>query len=169
MENTVLRQYKEADGAQVLSILNEVIDEGGSIPFTEHWDLSFLDEHLSRNDFSCVAVRGNEVVGFYTLHVNIPGRCSSGANATYLVKKECRGMHIGEMLVLNSIHKAKELGYRYMQFNGVVDTNIHARHLYQRCGFKEIGVVPKGFQIRDGSYQDMHIYWLNLEQQKKSS
>lgn len=159
-----LREYEEKDCASVLAIWNEVVEEGGSFPFEDEWTAPQLSSFLREQTYNAVAVSEEDtIVGFYTLHPNIPGRCSTGGNATYLVKKEERGKHIGELLVTDSIHKAKELGFRYMQFNGVVDSNVHARHLYERCGFHEVGIIPKGFRVKDGSYQDMHIMYLYLQ------
>lgn len=163
-----IRAYRDSDCSSVLSIWNEVVEEGCSFPFEEPWDEEELAGFLREQTFNAVAEDGNgQVTGFYTLHPNIPGRCSSGGNATYLVRRECRGRHIGERLVKDSIRMARELGFRYMQFNGVVDSNIHARHLYARCGFKEAGVIPRGFRVKDGSYEDMHILYLDLKDEEE--
>ena len=159
-----IRPAEPGDLPSILSIWNEVVDEGGSFPFMEHFSEKQLADELSRPDtYNAVcADMSGRILGFYTLHPNIPGRCRTGANATYLVDVSSRGQHIGEALVLDSIRMAERLGYRYMIFNGVVDSNIHARHLYARCGFTEIGVIPKGFQIKDGTYKDMHILYRPL-------
>lgn len=159
----ILRACKEKDLSEMTEIWNEVVEEGGSFPFEENWTPAQLSAFLAGKTVRCAVQEDESVAGFYLLHENIFGRCSSGANATYLVRCDLRGMHIGEMLVRDSILQARAQGFRYMQFNGVVDTNIHALHLYQRCGFREVGVIPKGFRIKDGSYQDMHIMYLNLE------
>ena len=95
-----------------------------------------------------------QIVGMYSVHPNMLGRCSHIANATYLVKAGRRGEHIGEKLVLDSIEKAKEMGFRAMQFNGVVKSNVHARNLYERCGFRVVGEIPESFQVKDGHYEN---------------
>lgn len=46
-----------------------------------------------------------------------------------------------------------------MQFNAVVAGNVHARHLYERLGFKLVGTVPGGFLLKDGTYSDICIYY----------
>ena len=53
-----------------------------------------------------------------------------------------RGQHIGEKLVLDCLQKAKELGFRVLQFNAVVESNLHARHLYERLGFVQFACQP---------------------------
>ena len=45
-----------------------------------------------------------------------------------------------------------------MQFNAVVASNLHARHLYERISFVPLGIIPKGFRIKDGHYKDACPY-----------
>ncbi len=41
----------------------------------------------------------------------------------------------------------------------VVSSNIHARHLYERVGFVPLGVIPGGFRMKDGHYEDICPYY----------
>lgn len=66
------------------------------------------------------------------------------------------------MLVSDCLVQAKKLGFRLMQFNAVVENNIHARHLYERLGFVKVGTVPGGFRMKDGSYQNIWLYYHEL-------
>ena len=50
---------------------------------------------------------------------------------------------------------AKELGFRILQFNAVVRTNEPALKLYKKLGFTQLGVIPEGFLMKDGSYEDI--------------
>ena len=159
----MLRAFRKEDTAAVLEIFNEVIEEGGSFPFEEPFDEEILLTVIASEKYAAVLEdEAGNIVGFYMLGQNYPGRVSSVANATYMIASKRRGEHLGEVLVRDSLEKAKELGYRIMQFNGVVDSNIGARKLYARVGFKEIGVLPKGFKVKDGHYEDMHIMYINL-------
>ena len=63
-------------------------------------------------------------------------------------------MHIGEKLVKDCILKAYDNGYKVLQFNAVVATNVHARHLYERVGFKQLGIIPNGFRLKNGKYEE---------------
>ena len=76
--------------------------------------------------------------------------------------RACRGEHIGELLVKDCLEQAKANGYRVLQFNAVVASNIHAFHLYQRLGFVDLGVIPGGFLNKDGVYEDIHVMYHNL-------
>lgn len=70
--------------------------------------------------------------------------------------------HIGEKLVLDSLHQAKRFGFKIMQFNAVVATNIRARHLYERLGFKQLGIIPNGFRLKNKEYVDICPYFTEI-------
>ncbi len=44
------------------------------------------------------------------------------------------------------------MGFRIMQFNTVVQENISAILLYDKMGFKRLGIIPGGFRIKDEEY-----------------
>jgi len=58
--------------------------------------------------------------------------------------------------------RGKENGFRILQFNAVVATNIHARHLYERLGFVQLGTIKGGFRMKDGHYEDICPYYHEL-------
>ena len=53
------------------------------------------------------------------------------------------------------MEKGKELGFDILQFNAVVATNTAALRLYKRLGFVQLGIIPKGFRMKDGHYEDI--------------
>ena len=103
-----------------------------------------------------------KVLGLYILHPNNVGRCGHICNASYAVSKKARGLHIGEKLVLDCLKEGKKHGFGVLQFNAVVATNLHARHLYERLGFIQLGTIPKGFRMKDGHYEDICPYYKEL-------
>jgi len=88
--------------------------------------------------------------------------CGHICNASYAVSSDARGRHIGEQLVKDCLQKGKELGFRVLQFNAVVESNIHARHLYERLGFKQLGTIPGGFRMKDKHYENICPYYKEL-------
>ncbi|MFZ2686831.1 MAG: GNAT family N-acetyltransferase, partial [Ruminococcus bromii] len=46
--------------------------------------------------------------------------------------------------------------------NAVVRTNKPARKLYESLGFVKLGVIPKGFLMKDGHYEDICPYYKEL-------
>ena len=55
--------------------------------------------------------------------------------------------------------KAKELGYRILIFNAVVKGNDRAIQLYTKLGFQRVGVIPGGYLLKNGVYQDIYVYY----------
>ena len=103
-----------------------------------------------------------KILGLYILHPNNVGRCGHICNASYTVSSKSRGLHIGEKLVKDCILKAYDNGYKVLQFNAVVATNVHARHLYERVGFKQLGIIPNGFRLKNGKYEDICPYYIEV-------
>ena len=59
-------------------------------------------------------------------------------------------------------YEEKDVPDMVLIWNEVVENNIHARHLYERLGFVEIGTVPRGFRMKDGTYQNIVLYYHTL-------
>ena len=140
-----------------ISIWNEIVEEGIAFPQEDSLDELSGDEFFKSQSYTGLAfdTEIDELVGLYILHPNNVGRCGHICNASYAVKSNCRGKHIGEKLVLDCLTKGKELGFKILQFNAVVATNIHARNLYKRLGFKELGIIPGGFRMTNGHFEDI--------------
>ena len=101
-------------------------------------------------------------MGLYILHPNNVGRCGHICNASYAVRRDCRGQHIGELLVRHSMAKGRALGFRILQFNAVVKSNAPALALYAKIGFTPLGVIPGGFLAKDGTYEDIVPHYIEL-------
>ena len=111
---------------------------------------------------AAVDAESGKVYGLYILHPNNIGRCGHICNASYAVSRDSRGLHIGEKLVSDCLTRGKEHGFGVLQFNAVVACNVPARHLYERLGFTQLGVIPKGFRMKDGHYEDICPYYHEL-------
>ncbi len=109
-----------------------------------------------------VATYENEIVGAYIIKPNQPGYGAHIANASYMVTSAKRGLRIGHQLCAHSIIKAKEIGYRAMQFNIVVSTNKNAIKTWLDHGFEIIGTIPEGFNHVEKGYVDAHIFYRKL-------
>ena len=158
-----IRKYTIDDLRQMIDIWNEIVDEGIAFPQEELLDDKTGEEFFSSQSYCGVAAdESGNVVGLYILHPNNVGRCGHICNASYAVSSSCRGQHIGEKLVRDCIYKAKEIGFQILQFNAVVETNIHARHLYEKIGFRQLGVIPNGFRMKDGHFENICPYYIEL-------
>ena len=157
-----IRKYEQQDMNEMIKIWNEVVEEGVAFPQEECLDLKSGMAFFASQSYTGVAEIDGKIVGLYILHPNNIGRCGHICNASYAVASGERGRHIGEQLVLDCLKKGKELGFSLLQFNAVVESNLPARHLYERLGFKQLGTIPKGFRTKDGHYENICPYYHEL-------
>lgn len=159
-----IRGHHFADISSMIRIWNEVVAEGIAFPqedcLTEKTGYTFFNEQT----YCAVAedYESKKIYGLYILHPNNVGRCGHLCNASYAVSSESRGLHIGEKLVQDCLIQAKQYGFAILQFNAVVSTNTHARHLYERLGFQQLGTIPNGFRMKNGHYEDICPYYILL-------
>ncbi len=155
----LIRAYAEKDLDQMLAIWNEVVGEGNAFPQEEPLDRETGKVFFASQSYAGVAESDGRLLGLYILHPNNIGRCGHICNASYAVSSAARGLHIGEKLVKDCMEKAGGLGFKILQFNAVVESNIHARHLYERLGFVQLGTIPGGFRMNDGHYENICPYY----------
>lgn len=163
MKMITVNRYKTEDLPKMVEIWNEVVKAGNAFPQEEELTIESGREFFAAQTYCGAAKDENGLVcGLYILHPNNIGRCGHICNASYTVAGSMRGQHIGEKLVTDCIRQAKAEGFRVLQFNAVVESNIHARHLYERLGFKQLGVIEGGFRMPDGSYVNICPYYISV-------
>ena len=157
-----IRPYSQEYILPAIGIWNEIVAEGMAFPQEELLTEESGRRLLNGQTYTALAFDGKEVVGLYILHPNNVGRCGHICNASYAVRRDKRGLHIGEALVTDCLKNAKKFGFGILQFNAVVATNTAALNLYKKLGFQQLGVIPKGFRKQDGSFEDIipHYYVL---------
>lgn len=163
-QEIIVRGCTPADLPDMVRIWNEVVEEGVAFPQTQPLTIDSGREFFAQQSYCGVAEQtaDGKILGLYILHPNNVGRCGHICNASYAVSRDSRGLHIGEKLVSDCLMQGKAHGYGVLQFNAVVASNVHARHLYERMGFVQLGVIPKGFRMKDGSYEDICPYYHEL-------
>lgn len=162
--NIRIKKYEKTDIKEATEIWNEVVEEGVAFPQTEQ--LTQESGHAFFEEQSYTGIAYNEetgkIMGLYILHPNNIGRCGHICNASYAVRADVRGCHIGELLVRHCLAKGKELGFRILQFNAVVRSNTYALRLYEKLGFVRLGTIPGGFLMKDGHYEDIILHYYEL-------
>jgi GNAT superfamily N-acetyltransferase len=120
----------------------------------------WLDGPPSRTSVALAAP--DTVVGSAHMHRNRGGPGAHVASATFIVDPPRQGQGAGRALVLDALAWAREAGYRAMQFNAVVATNLPALALYEALGFRTVGTVPGGFEHPAAGYVDLLIMFREL-------
>lgn len=125
-----IRKYEESDIPGMVSIWNEVVEEGVAFPQTEYLTQESGRAFFADQTWCAVAqdVKSGKLLGLYILHPNNIGRCGHICNASYAVSSDARGRQIGRKLVEDSLIQAKHHNFRIMQFNAVVAGNTRARN-----------------------------------------
>lgn len=154
-----IRAYTQEDLPEMLAIWNEIVEEGIAFPQEEPLTPGSGAAFFASQTYTAVAAENGRICGLYILHPNNVGRCGHICNASYAVSSDMRGLHIGELLVKDCLTQGKAHGFRILQFNAVVESNIHARHLYERLGFTQLGTIEGGFRMKSGEYVSICPYY----------
>ena len=157
-----VRAYRPADLPEMVRIWNNIVASGDAFPQEEPLTAQTGAAFFAGQTRCGVAEAEGRILGLYILHPNNVGRCGHLCNASYAVEAESRGRRVGEALVRASMEAAREAGFRVLQFNAVVATNLAARRLYERLGFTQLGTIPGGFRMKDGHYEDICLYFISL-------
>lgn len=142
----IIRPATHADAAAVWAILQPVIRAGETYA---------LDRGMSREDAlgywfgadkeSFVAEADGAILGTYYLRANQAGGGAHVCNAGYMTAQAATGRGIARAMCIHSIDHAKARGFRAMQFNFVVSSNVRAVALWQSLGFEVVGRLPGAF------------------------
>lgn len=161
---SVLRPAARADAGAMLALLRSVSLEGDALPFRDEVDGDFIDSQWLGATGCHLAYQDGVLLGMYRYGPNMPGRGSHIATATFMVAKACRGRGLGRILVRHCLEQARAAGFRAMQFNQVVASNLAALSLYRSMGFVKVGEIPEAFAHPRDGYVAAHVLYRDLSQ-----
>jgi ribosomal protein S18 acetylase RimI-like enzyme len=92
--------------------------------------------------------------GTYFLQPNQGGGGSHVANCGYITARGFEGRGVARAMCAHSLERARERGFRAMQFNFVVSANVRAVRLWESLGFEIVGRLPGAFLHPDQGYVD---------------
>ncbi|KNB50298.1 GNAT family N-acetyltransferase [Streptomyces caatingaensis] len=102
------------------------------------------------------------VLGTASMGANRPENGSHIASASYMVAPAAAGRGVGRTLVEDSLGWARAEGFRGMQFNAVVESNVVAVGLYRSLGFEVVGTVPGAFRHPRAGFVGLHVMYRGL-------
>ncbi len=134
-----------ADGDAIWSILEPTIQaaETYTLPADMARDEALAYWFGSQHEVF-VATEGAQVLGTYFLQPNQQGGGSHVANCAH------------------SLDRARERGFRAMQFNFVISTNEPAVHLWRSFGFEIVGRLPGSFHHPSQGFVDALVMYRSL-------
>jgi L-amino acid N-acyltransferase YncA len=143
-----IRPFEAPDWPAVWELLEPVFRAGDTFPhdpaITEaQARASWLEQTQS---VMVAAEAAGSLVGTYYIKPNTLCLGAHVANAGYVVAQRCRRQGVGTHLCQHSLQTARRLGYRAMQFNLVVSTNLAGISCWQTNGFHVVGTLPGAFR-----------------------
>ncbi len=112
-----------------------------------------------------VAEEGGKILGTYYIKTNNAGGGAHVCNCGYITAHAAQGRGIARTMCLHSQSEARALGYKAMQYNLVLSSNVGAVALWKKLGFAEIGRLPKAFDHPEQGLVDALVMykWLETE------
>jgi GNAT superfamily N-acetyltransferase len=159
-----IRDATSADWPGIYPFFRAIVAAGQSYAFPEGLSLDearpwWMEESPGR---TVVAVDGDTVLGSAKMGPNRPGRGAHIATGCFMVDPAHTGRGVGRALGEHVVSWARAEGYRGIQFNAVVETNLGAVHLWQALGFQILATVPGAFDHPEHGHVGLHVMFRPL-------
>ena len=164
--DVVIREATPADWPAIWRFMRVIVAEGE----TFSWDRD-ISEETARSAWmneppgrTFVAVgKDGAVLGTAEMGPNHGGPAAHVATAGFMVDPLHSGVGIGRRLGEHVMEQARADGYRAIQFNAVVATNVRAVGLWRSLGFEVLATIPEGFWHPAQGLVGLHIMYRPLE------
>jgi L-amino acid N-acyltransferase YncA len=159
----LIRLAAREDANAIWAIMEPIIRAGETYTLTRDMDKeSALAYWLSDGREVFVAEDNGDVVGTYCLQANQKGGGAHVANCGYMTAVSATGRGVARAMCANSLERARERGFRAMQFNFVISSNERAVRLWQSFGFEIVGRLRGAFLHPTLGYVDAYIMYRDL-------
>jgi L-amino acid N-acyltransferase YncA len=161
----IVRDFRPVDWPRIWPFLRDIVAAGDTYCWpaetTEAAARAWWAEKPNGRVFVAEDDDGT-ILGTAELHPNQPAHGSHVANAGFMVRPEASGRGIGRALATHVIEAARSDGFRAMQFNAVVETNVAAVHLWESLGFRILTTVPAAFAHPTEGYVGLNVMFREL-------
>ncbi len=165
--NTVTFRYlREDDLDRMLLYINALIAEDTFIglygePLTREEEKKHLDETIEGMKKGDKVVVVAEINGVYAgsgdLRRETVRRKKHGGNIGISLLAKYREEGIGTELLKSLIDEARTMGLRLLTLT-CFENNDRALHVYEKLGFKQVGLVPEACLYKDKYYGEVVMY-----------
>jgi ribosomal protein S18 acetylase RimI-like enzyme len=154
----------DSDRDAIWAILEPMIRAGETYTLPRDMSKQLSLEYWFAADKETFVWKENGVVlGTYFLKANQQGGGAHVANCGYVTVTAAQGHGIARQMCLHSLERARERGFRAMQFNFVVSTNERAIKLWTSLDFKIVGRLPLAFEHPTQGFVDVLVMYRSLE------
>jgi L-amino acid N-acyltransferase YncA len=159
----LIRIAAAADGDAIWKIMEPIVRAGETYTLPRDMDMeAALDYWFSAEHEVFVADENGEIVGTYFLQANQKGGGDHVANSGYMTAVSATGRGVARAMCAHSLDRARERGFRAMQYNFVVSSNERAVRLWHSFNFEIVGRLPKAFLHPTLGYVDAYIMYRDL-------
>ena len=159
-----IRPATEADWPAIWPTFRETVAAGETYAYPE--DVTSEQAQAlwlePRPGQTVVLEEDGELLGTAKMGPNRPGRGDHVGTASFMVASTARGRGVGRRLGEYVVAWHRDAGFRGIQFNAVVETNVAAVRLWQSLGFEVVGTVPGAFRSATRGYVGLHVMYLDL-------
>ena len=159
-----IRPFQAADWPAVWPILRTTFQAGDTYAFApESTEAEIHKAWVELPAATFVALgAGGEIWGTYFIKPNQAGLGAHVCNCGYVVAPTAQGQGVASLMCEHSQQQAVAMGFRAMQFNLVVASNVRAVRLWQHLGFAIVGTLPGAFRHHTLGYVDAHVMFKTL-------
>lgn len=163
MNAITIRPAAEADWPAILAMLKPVFAAGETYAVDRDLDDEAIRTFwmMPAHEVFVAEIEG-DVAGTYYLMANRHGGGAHVANCGYVTAASAQGRGIASAMCRHSLQRARERGFRAMQFNHVVSTNKGAVALWQKLGFDIVGTLPGAFEHPVHGFVDAYVMYQTL-------
>lgn len=159
----LIRPARTDDAHAIWQIIAPIIRAGETYALDREMSESdALAYWLSKDRETFVADDNGKIVGTYYIRANQSGGGAHICNCGYMTNSAETGRGIARAMCQHSLDYAVRSGYRGMQFNFVLATNVRAIALWQSFGFEIVGRLPQAFNHPVIGYIDALVMYRSL-------
>jgi ribosomal protein S18 acetylase RimI-like enzyme len=159
----LIRPATDADRDAIWAIIGPVIAAGETYALDR--DMSreaALAYWIAPDRETFVAEKDGRLVGTYYIRANQAGGGRHVCNCGYVTAADSAGKGVARAMHEHSLQRARERGFRAMQFNFVVSSNERAVRLWQSLGFEVVGRLPRAFESPSQGVVDALVMYRTL-------
>jgi L-amino acid N-acyltransferase YncA len=158
-----IRPATDADQPAILAIVGPTLAAGETYAIDRDLPAAGILAYWFSPDHEVfVADDQGAILGTYYLKANQAGSGAHVANCGYMTAPAAPGKGVARAMCEHSLQRARERGFRAMQFNHAVSTNRRAVALWQSLGFAIVGTLPPAFHHPTEGYVDSYVMFREL-------
>lgn len=157
-KSIIIRKAEAKDQARIWAILKPIFRAGET--YAVETDISEADglAYWTAGSYtSFVAKQDGKILGTYFVCPNQGGHGAHICNCGFATHKDAEGKGIARAMLEHSLETAPQMGFRAMQFNFVLASNLRAVAIWKKYGFEVIGQIPEAFDHPEDGFVDALI------------